>query len=43
MFKIVLPRVQTEFTKVMRIYDNFQGKVDLFIVYLCNHMFGSLF
>jgi hypothetical protein len=40
MFKIFLPPVQTEFTKVMRISDNFQGKVDLFNVHLCNHMFG---
>jgi len=43
MFKMFLPPIQTEFTKVTRIYDHFQDKVCLFIICLCNRMFGSKF
>jgi hypothetical protein len=43
-----LTQIQTEFTEVTRIYDHFQDKVYLFIVYLfivhlCNHMSSSKF
>jgi hypothetical protein len=43
MFKMFLPPIQTESTKVTKIYDHFQDKVYLFIivVYLCNRKSGN--
>jgi hypothetical protein len=34
MFKMFLPRIQTEFTKVTRIYDIFHDKVYLLYIYV---------
>jgi hypothetical protein len=43
LLRMFLPRVQTEFTKVIRVYDYFEDKVYLFIVHLCNRVVGSKF
>jgi hypothetical protein len=34
MFTMFLPAVQTEFTKVARMYDHFQDKVHLLYIYV---------
>jgi hypothetical protein len=40
-FKMFLPRIRAELKKVTRIYNHFQDKVYLFIIYLYNRMDGS--